>query len=110
MASRVSACGAACAAVESKDGEAGFVPGPEFTPHMVKKARRLVSNCLCAEVASKVWQVCSSDGSSYFVTTRPDDCQCMSFKIRRVCSHVLAAQMLEAGVGGDAYKRPLRSP
>lgn len=73
----------------------GFVPDPKFTPHMVKKAGRLARNCLCAMVGGGVWQVCSSDGGSYFVTTAPDDCQCTSFKIRRACSHVLAVQMLE---------------
>lgn len=80
-------------------GGGKFVPGSEFSTHMVKKAKRLVANCLCALAGEGTWQVCSSDGTSYFVTTEPAYCECLSFKMRRVCSHVLAAQMMDAGVG-----------
>lgn len=83
-------------------GGGKFVPGSEFSAHMVKKARRLVANCLCALAAEGTWQVCSSDGTSYFVTTEPAYCECLSFKMRRVCSHVLAAQMMDAGVGEES--------
>lgn len=84
-----------------------FVPGPEFTRHMVAKAVKLIDKGLFAVVADGVCQVASSDGSSYLASTEPNNCQCTSFKIRRVCSHVLVAQMVAAGRdGGGGGDRP----
>lgn len=79
---------------------AGFAPGPEFSPNMVAKAKRIIDKGLFARVESGVCQVASSDGSSYLASCSPNSCQCMSFKMRRVCSHVLVVQMVDAASGG----------
>ena len=78
-----------------------FAPGPEFTPNMVAKAKRIIDKGLFARVESGVCQVASSDGSSYLASCSPNSCQCMSFKVRRVCSHVLVVQMVDAASGGS---------
>ena len=90
-----------------------FVPGPEFTQHMIKKAKRLIDQGMFAKIGDGACQVASSDGSSYFVSVDPNNCECASFKIRRICSHLLVVQMISAagasnsssggsdGVGGE---------
>lgn len=91
------------AAGRKRNGDAAgqFVPGPEFTPNMIAKARRLVNSGLFHKVDKGVCQVASSDGSSYLASTGPNNCQCVSFKIRRVCSHVLVVMIVDAaGDGG----------
>lgn len=75
------------------------MPGPEFTPNMVAKAKRLINQGLFAKVGDGACQVASSDGSSYLASIDPNNCQCVSFKIRRVCSHVLVVQMVDAASG-----------
>ena len=68
---------------------------------MIAKARRLVNSGLFHKVDKGVCQVASSDGSSYLASTGPNNCQCVSFKIRRVCSHVLVVMIVDAaGDGG----------
>lgn len=78
------------------------MPGPEFSPNMVAKAKRLINNGLFARIDKGVCQVASSDGSSYLASTEPNNCQCVSFKIRRVCSHVLVVQMVDAASGAGS--------
>ena len=77
------------------------MPGPEFTRHMVAKAKGLIDRGLFAVVGDGACQVASSDGSSYLASSEPNSCQCTSFKIRRVCSHILVAQMIAAASGGS---------
>lgn len=93
-------------------GPEPFVPGPEFTRHMVAKARMLIDKGLFAPVGDGACQVASSDGSSYLAAIEPNSCQCTSFKIRRVCSHVLVAQMVAFARGGpvDARAAGRRAP
>ena len=80
----------------------GFVPGPEFSANMVAKAKRLVNNGQFARLDKGTCQVASSDGGSYLASAGPNSCQCMSFKTRRVCSHVLVVQIVDAASeGGD---------
>ena len=83
-------------------GNGRFVPGPEFTPHMVAKAKRLIDRGQFARLSDDTCQVPSSDGSSYLVSINPSSCQCASFKVRRICSHLLVMQMIAAASGdGD---------
>lgn len=87
------------------ESEGRFVPGPEFTPNMVAKAKRLINKGLFARVDKGVCQVASSDGSSYLASMDPNNCQCVSFKIRRICSHVLVVQMVDAASGAGVVSR-----
>ncbi len=65
-----------------------------MTPFAEKKAQSLIATDSIIQIDDDTWQVRSSTlEKSYIISDGV--CQCLGFKFREECSHVIAAKMLQ---------------